>query len=169
MKICSADPTCPNDIYVRGLCRSHYEKARRSGTLEDLALPSNHTPEPHKLSNKDADKRIATCSVCGPNTHIVLREPPNNWRCGSKKQYEYVYADSTSITASFTVSHSDRLQLLSDQGGKCAICKAPATSLDHCHTSGAIRGMLCQNCNLGLGLFGDSPDNLRAAIEYLTR
>jgi len=40
--------------------------------------------------------------------------------------------------------------------------------LDHCHTTGKIRGFLCQKCNHGLGLFNDSIQALKSAIEYLS-
>lgn len=44
-----------------------------------------------------------------------------------------------------------------------------ALDIDHCHTTGVRRGMLCQNCNFGLGLFHDSTELLSVAIEYLTK
>jgi hypothetical protein len=60
------------------------------------------------------------------------------------------------------------------QDGKCAICGvheayAPRKRLavDHDHRTGAIRGLLCGNCNVGLGQFKDSPELLAAAIRYL--
>jgi hypothetical protein len=58
-----------------------------------------------------------------------------------------------------------------DQEGKCAICKEPETtrvlSIDHCHKTNKVRGLLCQRCNLGLGNFLDSRGNLQSAIDYL--
>lgn len=56
------------------------------------------------------------------------------------------------------------------QDGKCAICKIGDVPLaaDHCHASLDRRGLLCTNCNLGLGNFRDDPEILQAAIEYLT-
>lgn len=58
-----------------------------------------------------------------------------------------------------------------DQEGRCAICKEPETtqilSIDHCHKTNKVRGLLCQRCNLGLGNFRDGQENLRAAITYL--
>ena len=58
---------------------------------------------------------------------------------------------------------------LAAQGGKCAICEQNIVArpqLDHCHTSGVIRGVLCSNCNHGLGNFKDSPAIMQKAIEY---
>lgn len=60
----------------------------------------------------------------------------------------------------------------------CAICKQPETakdkngtvwrlSVDHCHSSNEIRGLLCNNCNTALGLLKDSVSNLEKAILYL--
>lgn len=60
--------------------------------------------------------------------------------------------------------------LLKQQNHQCAICGAsPAKRLgvDHCHTTGAIRGLLCDPCNQGLAGFRDNPDRLQAAIAYL--
>lgn len=57
---------------------------------------------------------------------------------------------------------------LKEQRGKCALCsKRKASSVDHCHTSGKVREILCNQCNLALGLFNDSPELLRAAADYI--
>jgi len=63
-------------------------------------------------------------------------------------------------------------KLYQSHSGHCDICGNTCTSgkrlaLDHCHTTGKIRGMLCGNCNTGLGKFKDSPEMLFKAIEYL--
>ena len=48
--------------------------------------------------------------------------------------------------------------MLAEQGGLCAICKsAPAAHVDHDHATGAVRALLCFNCNGGLGQFKDNP------------
>jgi hypothetical protein len=60
--------------------------------------------------------------------------------------------------------------LLNRQGGKCAICHEASTgqwNIDHCHDSGAVRGVLCSPCNTGIGCLGDDPALLHRAIEYL--
>ncbi len=62
--------------------------------------------------------------------------------------------------------------LLTAQGGRCAICReqfAKTPSVDHDHVTKRIRGLLCRNCNCGIGLLKDSPLVLRAAAEYLEK
>ena len=63
--------------------------------------------------------------------------------------------------------------MLERQGGCCAICNTKPTSkrlaVDHCHTTGAVRGLLCDRCNRGLGYFKDSIASLKAAADYLRR
>lgn len=58
--------------------------------------------------------------------------------------------------------------LLEKQGGVCAICAgADPKHLDHDHVTGAIRGILCVNCNHGLGKFFDDVELLERAVAYL--
>jgi len=58
---------------------------------------------------------------------------------------------------------------------ECAICgdvqvvPGPRLSLDHCHRTGKIRGILCRECNLGNANFKDDPELLRAAAAYLSQ
>ena len=55
------------------------------------------------------------------------------------------------------------------QHGQCAICGCGDEQLcvDHDHSTGVVRGLLCQRCNRGLGDFRDNPSALRKAINYL--
>ena len=61
------------------------------------------------------------------------------------------------------------------QDGKCGCCReeipAPGTSkgtvVDHCHETGAIRGILCRRCNNGIGILGDTLEAMLRAVEYL--
>jgi hypothetical protein len=61
-----------------------------------------------------------------------------------------------------------------EQNNQCAICNTnlddtTRVSVDHCHQTNIVRGVLCYNCNVGLGHFKDYPQRLQKAIEYLER
>ncbi len=72
---------------------------------------------------------------------------------------------------------SEYNDLHAQQKGTCAIChkqetrtkkgKVVALAVDHCHITGKIRGLLCGECNTGLGKFKDNPFLLKAALKYL--
>lgn len=58
------------------------------------------------------------------------------------------------------------------QDGLCAACHLPASGkhrlhIDHDHSTGAIRGLLCAGCNSALGAVNDDVDRLLALVEYL--
>lgn len=62
--------------------------------------------------------------------------------------------------------------MLQEQGGKCLICRKELVEgrdlhVDHDHDTGAVRGLLCGLCNVGLGAFRDNPEFLRAAAAYI--
>lgn len=63
-------------------------------------------------------------------------------------------------------------ELAQKQDNKCAICGTTPENkrldLDHCHSTKKIRGLLCNNCNRGLGHFKDNPKLLNNAISYLS-
>lgn len=58
--------------------------------------------------------------------------------------------------------------LFSKQRGACSICRRPRPlCVDHCHSSGKIRGLLCRKCNSALGMLDDSIELVRRAVKYL--
>jgi hypothetical protein len=83
------------------------------------------------------------------------------------------------IKIKFGISWEEYLGLFSKQHGSCAICKTPLelygsmadrykiAHVDHCHSSGKVRGLLCSKCNVGLGAFKDNQTALRNAADYL--
>lgn len=63
--------------------------------------------------------------------------------------------------------------VLQRQEYQCPICERflaypTVASIDHCHTTGSVRGVLCRRCNTALGLLEESPANLERALEYLS-
>jgi len=64
------------------------------------------------------------------------------------------------------------LEIWNSANGACSICQKTeadgiALCVDHCHDTGTIRGILCNNCNAGIGMLGDDVAMLEKAISYL--
>lgn len=82
------------------------------------------------------------------------------------------------IWRKYGITPEDYDQLLRSQDGRCAICGSSEPGMahmvvplvvDHNHDTNEIRGLLCVQCNAGLGQFADNPDRLVAAAMYLLR
>lgn len=113
-----------------------------------------------------AAKRVAEgfCSQC-----LTKRADPDRKLCRvCCDQKRRTRADYLRNTYNMTTDKHDAI--LAAQNGLCAICGAAKSyrlHIDHCHNSREIRGLLCINCNNGLGRFQDNPTILRAAATYL--
>jgi hypothetical protein len=75
--------------------------------------------------------------------------------------------DRINNTYNITKPEFDKMVLKQD--GLCAICLERTTKMvvDHCHSTGIVRGLLCNSCNLGLGSFKDNTDSLERARAYI--
>lgn len=77
------------------------------------------------------------------------------------------------IKREYGITLEDYNSMFTAQGGCCAICNVhqkdieKRLSVDHCHNSGTVRGLLCNNCNTSIGLIKEDVGILGAAIEYL--
>lgn len=81
------------------------------------------------------------------------------------------------LKRNYKIDYNFYLKLLEVQEELCAICKEPGFCMtghhkmklvvDHCHTTGQVRGLLCHNCNRALGLLKDNVNRLEKAIDYL--
>lgn len=74
----------------------------------------------------------------------------------------------------YGITVDEYMEMYMAQDGKCAICGAEVGNaegdrlyVDHNHRTGKVRGILCSNCNLGIGKFFDNIELLRKAIQYL--
>jgi hypothetical protein len=152
---CNVDG-CDRIIKARGWCDLHLARWYRWGTTSERERPKEvECLRCHQMFlRKDfPSPKERHCTVCLP-----LQKQERNARRVSRS------ANAAAIIA----------KMRADQENKCKICgipeeKAPRGRLavDHCHETGQLRGLLCNNCNVGLGQFKDNPNLLTAAIEYL--
>lgn len=88
----------------------------------------------------------------------------------SDRQRKYQLRDKYGIT------EEDYDKMFLEQQGKCAICESTEQTgkwqrfgVDHCHKTGKVRALLCNECNRGIGLLKDNADLLRKAANYLEK
>lgn len=146
------EPGCGAPEKSKGLCGMHYARLLRHG----------HVRRP------DRTKVRSICSVDGCEDHVYAK--------GICHQH---YIRQRKMVSDYGITAETYQAMMEVQGGKCAICqsqtsrtdwrsgKVHALSVDHDHVTGKIRALLCDNCNRGLGLFGDSTDTVLAAATYL--
>ena len=143
-------------------------------TASDLRLCifcDRHKPLDEFYTNRHRHK--SRCKSCerirerkwhnSKRAHIKKKDPNRLKIAKRREQLRYRF--------NLTIDEYDKI--LENQQGKCAICGGGREkqkykfAVDHCHATGKIRGILCQNCNAGLGLFKDNPQSLTNAITYL--
>ncbi|NUR65140.1 MAG: hypothetical protein HOQ47_05215 [Streptomyces sp.] len=112
------------------------------------------------------DGRQLHCKPCAiANVIQWQRENP---------QRTYAKQRRSDLKRYFGLTTEDVEAMFERQGRCCAICGDPEgpgmrVVLDHCHASGAARGLLCSHCNTGLGMFEDDLERLARAAAYLDR
>ena len=104
-------------------------------------------------------RKYTPCKECG-------KEWARRWRESGGHHNAY-------LMRKYGISLEDYNQMFSMQQGCCAICGVHQSEqehrlhVDHDHATGRVRGLLCNNCNRGIGHLKDSPDILHSAIAYL--
>lgn len=104
-------------------------------------------------------------AICHSNRLSYVRYGPFKGLCRS------CYFTRRGLKSRYNLSDQDYEVMYNFQGGVCAICKTPTKdrlSVDHCHASGRIRGLLCGNCNRSIGLMKDDVNRFVNAVAYLT-
>jgi Recombination endonuclease VII. len=141
-------------------------------------------------SPRYADGFTRQCRLCiyqrTAARHRRVREETGKWpsqataRTPQRRAYEAEYRSRPETKAKsvakqrryrYGITDDEYAAMVLASGGLCAICNEAMGDdicVDHCHDSGAVRGLLCRNCNFGLGHFRDDPARLTAALAYLT-
>jgi len=88
------------------------------------------------------------------------------------KEARRAYNKALSLLKKYGITLVEKKKMMNEQGNKCKICLQEfndkvVSCVDHCHSTEKIRGLLCRNCNAGLGFFKDDTKILIKAIEYL--
>lgn len=136
--------------------------------------------EYHRDSSK-GDGLCPQCKECKTATNLSWtaenrerqRETTRRWQEENKEQYA-ASKRSAHPKRAYGITLEQHDAILTLQRHQCAICYKPAAAddrtfhIDHCHTTGEVRGILCPKCNKGLGLFDDLPEVIMNAAKYVS-
>jgi hypothetical protein len=164
------------DLFRRGL--SIREVSRRTGLSFGIVRAQLARQGLHRINHKHFRDGLAVCKSCGLEK---VRDEFPGLHYGKYRCRDCLAVDNHKQQVrrqGRTVKEYEAL--LEKQNGQCAICgvreghrscrgRECRLAIDHDHRTGAVRGLLCNNCNRGLGRFKDSADLLKAALRYLQR
>lgn len=132
----------------------------------------------HILRRRDQSKPM------GPDNWLWLETVPNRKAADYMREHRKAnprYWRNIVLRKHFKIGIEEYDRMVAAQGGVCAICKQPETmrnngsgivqelSVDHCHSTKRIRGLLCSACNTSLGKVNDDVEILKEMISYLEK
>lgn len=117
---------------------------------------------------KNPDKVKASGRLYYQKNKDRVKERSRQWRARNP-ELARSRAKAKHLSRTYGLTLDAFAALLRGQGGRCAVCRALDGDwvVDHDHKTGVVRGVLCRQCNLGLGAFADNPDSLLSAAKYL--
>lgn len=168
-KTCTVEG-CPKNGQLKGYCIKHAddnadlprcdfnpcEKAARH-----LGLCSSHYQEKRNTGVMTARPQSAECTYPGCQGTVKKHVPFCPFHIKANVKLKCVYG----------ISLSEKIERSAQCGGRCQSCGdltgLDALVVDHCHSTGKVRGLLCSSCNKMLGFAFDSTARLHLAAAYL--
>ena len=161
---------CANAILhpVFGLCKSCYVKRHKASRPPSVCHPDRPEYARGACRRCYSDGIKYRAATCHPEFRMVAKGLCR--KCYGELPEVKHQANVKRRARKYGLSRERFLALLGECGGVCPICGAgDASHVDHDHATGAVRGLLCHRCNVGLGFFQDDKSNLASAIAYLTK
>ena len=190
---CTVDG-CARPHKSRGYCQTHYMQFRRGVAITPVFATRVRDKLP-ECQEAGCHEPVKSRGMCHMHYQRYLRHGHTRYRDRKREPKICSIPGCDNILYANTVCHAHYIKarrwqrygidalvyidMLAKQGGGCAICgrsesatdgasgKIRDLSIDHCHTTNVVRGLLCSACNRGIGLLQDNPDTLRKAAAYL--
>ena len=146
--------------WYKHVCCICFNERRRERLKIDSAYANKVREQSRNSWNRHRGRRIADQKLYRENNKANIARSKRN------SQLKFKYG----------ISIEEFNRLLKIQKGKCKICNRfpkitkahPTLTVDHCHQTGKVRGLLCRSCNTALGLFYEDKTSITNALKYLT-
>jgi hypothetical protein len=145
------------------------DRAKKKAYMAKYLKSYQRKPKTHEQLEEKNRKRREQYAT-DPSHREKMRMEVKKW------QAENPHKRKAQRLRQFDLTLDEFNAMLEAQSHGCAICGFSDRTdpkvfpvVDHCHTTGKVRGLLCMQCNQGIGKFKDAPKRLVAAAEYLTR
>jgi hypothetical protein len=141
---------------------AHWKYAEKKPPGKWSKLNPDLTPEDHKAHKKELRDK----------SKDRYNKAKREWRKNNKEK-NAIQMKKDSLKRMYGLSLEKLDEMIVSQENKCPICqqqfdeRAHKYHVDHDHTTGRVRAVLCVQCNLGLGRFCDNTDSLKRAIDYI--
>ena len=150
----------------------------RSGTIDCLHCGSDFEPQ-------HFNQKLCSDKCKSERNKSLCKKWDRNNKHKKKAYNERKYAENkdfyreNAFRERYKITLDEAREMLEEQGGLCCICFSPIDidapginaeckgHVDHCHDTGMVRGILCRECNWGLGNFKDNPHIVFEAARYL--
>lgn len=132
---------------------------------------------PTKQGKRGHYSRCRTCwAQAGREWRQRNREAAKRYRADYRRTHRKELAHTTrrsDLKTRYGITPERYDELFQIQGGKCHLCGDPPESnrrpcVDHAHSTGVVRALLCDRCNAGLGAFRDNPELMRRAAAFVS-
>jgi hypothetical protein len=127
--------------------------------------------------SRNREKRLAYARSWVKNNQDKIKAYPKKPYREMSDEYKAkkaAYSKKRHLERKYGMTQADWDAMYASQGGVCAICKVPGRvgkhgklAVDHCHSTGRVRGLLCTPCNISIGILGETPEQWEVVWKYL--
>lgn len=150
-----------------------YRRGGKEGLGETPKLRSNCKECHHLIVNK----RGAGTQESRDKYNLDKRKRSENYRRVTSSYVPGALASErrkirirdSALRFNYGINLDDFNKMKEEQNGCCFICKieTPNLCVDHCHSTGTVRKLLCSRCNLGLGMLGENVETIKNMLDYI--
>ena len=161
------------EVYKRQLKESARRRREMYRNSEEYRKQIKLKNRENYLNNPDrrVKQRVAYLKwLSKPGNREIVRDRSKLWKAKNPERHQKSEKNAY-LARNYGITLEDYEQMIVEQDSKCKICDkvfSETPNVDHDHSTGEVRGLLCGDCNRAIGLLRDCPDSMQRAASYVT-